>query len=95
MTSEVREDAAVYRTRHGWLSPAALEIRGTIQLPVSQRNPVGYQGSFLDAYHPNKTFYLPESLRKELEDIGQVGLSALPAGTYLRQVMDRLLIDLS
>ena len=34
-------------------------------------------------------------MRKELEDLGQVGLSALPAGTYLRQVMDRLLIDLS
>jgi Fic family protein len=27
--------------------------------------------------------------------MGQVGLSELPAGTYLRQMMDRLLIDLS
>lgn len=95
MTSMVREDPPVYKIRHDWLSPAALEVRAVIQLPISQRTPVGYQGSFLDAYRPNNTFYLPESLRKELEVIGQVGLSALPAGTYLRQVMDRLLIDLS
>jgi Fic family protein len=41
------------------------------------------------------TFYLPEQLRRKLADLGQVGLAQLPAGTYLRQVMDRLLIDLS
>jgi hypothetical protein len=91
----VREEPPVYKTRNDWLSPAAREIRAVIQLPVSERTPVGYQGAFLDAYQPNHTFYLPESLRKELEDLGQVGLSALPAGTYMRQVMDRLLIDLS
>jgi Fic family protein len=91
----LREDPVVYKTGNDWLSPQAIEIRATIQLPVSERMPVGYQGAFLDAYRPNQTFYLPESLRHELEDIGQVGLSALPAGTYLRQVMDRLLIDLS
>jgi Fic family protein len=95
VTSMVREDPPVYMARTEWLSPEAREIRGILQLPLSERIPVGYQGSFLDAYRPNKTFYLPESLRKELEDLGQVGLSALPAGTYLRQVMDRLLIDLS
>ncbi len=95
MTSRVREEPPVYKTRNDWLSPPAREIRAVIQLPVSERMPVGYQGAFLDAYQPNRTFYLPEILRKELEDIGQVGLSALPAGTYMRQVMDRLLIDLS
>jgi Fic family protein len=95
MSSMLREEPTVYSTRLDWLSSAALDIRRVIQLPVSQRTPVGYQGSFLDAYRPNKTFYLPENLRVELENLGQVGLSALPAGTYLRQVMDRLLIDLS
>ncbi|MES2439100.1 MAG: Fic family protein [Verrucomicrobiota bacterium] len=91
----VREDPGVYKIQHDWLSPEAMEIRAIIQLPLSQRTPVNYQGAFLGAYRPNKTFYLPESLRKELEEIGQVGLAALPAGTYFRQVMDRLLIDLS
>ncbi|MES2921236.1 MAG: Fic family protein [Verrucomicrobiota bacterium] len=93
--SVVREDPPVYKIRHDWLSPEALEIRGIIQLPLTQRTPVNYQGSFLDGYRPNKTFYLPESLRRELGEIGQVGMSELPAGTYFRQVMDRLLIDLS
>ncbi len=94
-SSVVREDPVVYKVRSEWLSVEAQEIRGNIQQPLSERTPVGYQGSFLDAYRPNKTFYLPENLRRELEAIGQVGLSELPAGTYLRQVMDRLLIDLS
>ena len=95
MTSMVREDSPVYKIRHDWLSPEALEIRGIIQRPLTQRIPVNYQGSFLDRYRPNKTFYLPESLRDELRETGQVGMSELPAGTYFRQVMDRLLIDLS
>lgn len=97
MASVVREDPPVYgnRERHEWLSPAALDIRAIIQLPVWERKPVGYQGSFLDIYQPNQTFYLPESLRQELREMGQVGMSELPAGTYLRQMMDRLLIDLS
>ncbi|MEO5917566.1 MAG: Fic family protein [Luteolibacter sp.] len=94
-TLVVREDTPVYKTRHEWLSPEALEIRAIIQRPLAQRNPVNYQGSFLEAYQPNKTYYLPEGLRKELAEIGQVGMSDLPAGTYFRQVMDRLLIDLS
>jgi Fic family protein len=91
----LREEPTVSRVRADWLSVEAQEIREILQRPIYDRTPVGYQGSFLDAYRPNKTFYLPESLRNELEGIGQVGLSALPAGTYLRQVMDRLLIDLS
>ncbi|MEO8613815.1 MAG: Fic family protein [Luteolibacter sp.] len=94
-SSYVREEPPVYKIRHDWLSPEALEIRSIIQLPLAQRSPVRYQGSFLAAYRPNKTFYLPEHLRKELGEIGQVGMGDLPAGTYFRQVMDRLLIDLS
>ena len=78
-----------------WISPEAIEIRAVIRQPVARRTPVGYQGAFLDNYRPNKTFYLPPDLRRELVEMGQVGLSNLPAGTYLRQVMDRLLIDLS
>lgn len=78
-----------------WISLEAVEIRTVIRHPVARRTPVGYQGAFLDEYQPNKTFYLPPDLRRELVEMGQVGLSNLPAGTYFRQVMDRLLIDLS
>ncbi len=94
-SSVVREEPTYAQVGHDWLSPAAMEIRRIIQLPLAQRTPVTYQGSFLDAYRPNVTFYLPESLRSELAEIGQVGMGDLPAGTYFRQVMDRLLIDLS
>ena len=91
----LREDTPVYKIKHEWLSDEALAIRAIIQLPLSERTPVNYQPAFLGAYKPNKTFYLPAELRRELGEIGQVGLAALPAGTYVRQVMDRLLIDLS
>lgn len=71
------------------------KLRAAIRRPITQRTPVGYQGRFLDAYQPNKTFYLPATTRKQLLALGQVGLSDLPAGTYLRQVLQRLLVDLS
>jgi Fic family protein len=77
------------------LSTAAREIRTYIRQPLAKREPVIYRGEFLDAYQPNRTFYLPERLRDELGRIGQVGMEALPAGTHVRQVMGRLLIDLS
>jgi Fic family protein len=78
-----------------WLSREALEIRSLLQRPLARRTPVGYRSAFLDSYHPNESFYLSAALRRELEVIGQAGMADLPAGTYLRQVMDRLLIDLS
>jgi hypothetical protein len=91
----VREEPPAYGGGHEWLSAESLQLRTALQLPLSRRKPVGYQGKFLDAYEPNVTCYLSGKLRDELEEIGQVGLGELPAGTYLRQVMDRLLIDLS
>ena len=102
---------AVYEKIHGWepvstrlseeagvsipLSSEALEIRGKVQAPLAYRTPVGYNSDFLRSYIPNQTRYLSEDLRKELARLGQVGVSDLPAGTYVRQVLDRLLIDLS
>ncbi len=91
----LREEPPVLGGGHEWLSAESLQLRAALQLPMSRRKPVGYQGSFLEAYQPNITFYLPEKLREELAELGQVGFGELPAGTYLRQVMDRLLIDLS
>jgi hypothetical protein len=56
---------------------------------------VGYQTDFLDSYQPNETSYLSPKLRRKLSEMGQAGQPNLPAGTYVRQVLDRLLIDLS
>ncbi|SHI50665.1 Fic/DOC family protein [Rubritalea squalenifaciens DSM 18772] len=79
----------------GWLGPESTEIRRLVSLPPSKRQPVGYDPSFLESYQPNVTFYLPQKTRSHLVEIGQVGITDLPAGTYLRQILDRLLIDLS
>lgn len=78
-----------------WLSPEAQAIRRRVTLPPSQRRPVGYDPSFLTSYQPNTTFYLPLATRVRLAEMGQVGITDLPAGTYLRQILDRLLIDLA
>ena len=44
---------------------------------------------------PNETFYLSDAERSHLRDIGTSLAAAEPAGTYARQVLNRLLIDLS
>ncbi len=77
------------------LSAAGKAIKQSVLRPASERIPVGYQPEFLASYKPNITAYIPDELRRELTEIGQVGQAERPAGTYLRQVMDRLLIDLS
>jgi len=78
------------------LSEAALEIKRSVTRPISARRPVGYRSSFLEDYRPNVSAYLSSALRRKLVALGQTaGGAALPAGTYFRKVMDRLLIDLS
>lgn len=81
--------------RDDGLSAEALELKAHINLPRAQRIPVGYNADFLTAYVPNKTYYLPAGTRRELAQLGQIGILDLPAGTYLRQILDRLLIDLA
>ncbi len=77
------------------LSAAAMEIRRLVNRPLTQRKPVGYVFSFLNGYRPNVSAYLSTALRRKLADLGRTTGEALPAGTHLRKVMDRLLIDLS
>lgn len=77
------------------LSPAADEIKQAIRKPLHQRKPVSYNRRFLDTYQPNKTFYLPETLRKHLLALGTPPDGIHPAGTYAREILNRLLIDLS
>ena len=62
---------------------------------LQSRTPIGYQQKFLRSYVPNLTFYLSESERLDLLSIGRVENRVRPAGTYARQILSRLLIDLS
>ena len=76
------------------LSPAAQKIELYVSQPLQKRSYVAYSRDFLDAYVPNETYYLSESLRKKLFDLGKTD-GHRPAGTYARQIYARLLIDLS
>ena len=77
------------------LSADSKDILVYVDQPLVARTPVGYQRDFLDAYHPNETWYLSESLRRQLHKMGRTTDANEPAGTYSRAILNRLLIDLS
>lgn len=76
------------------LSVAGREIRGYVSQPIQRREPVGYRRDFLLSYL-NSGPYLDDTTRKHLHRIGRAHQENIPAGTMARQVMGRLLIDLS
>ena len=77
------------------LSADSRDILAYVNQPLEARKPVGYQRDFLDAYLPNQSWYLSESLRRQLRKMGETGQADAPAGTYSRAMLNRLLIDLS
>jgi Fic family protein len=77
------------------MSAEGRQVREVVRLPLAQRLPVGYSRDFLDDYVPNRTRYLPVELRAHLHALGRSPVGERPAGTYARQILDRLLIDLS
>lgn len=77
------------------LSAPGRQVQTDVSRPLARRRPVGYRRAFLDAYQPNVSFYLPQDLRIQLHRLGRSPVEDRPAGTYARQVLDRLLIDLS
>ena len=78
-----------------FLSNEAKEVKNLISRPISARKPVSYRREFIDSYQPNVTWYLPTAIRNHLVDKGRrIGID-YTAGTYIRQILDRLLIDLS
>jgi hypothetical protein len=75
--------------------PEGAAIRDQVRLPLMHRRPVGYQREFLEVYQPGETFYLPETLRRQLHEMGRTSATERPAGTYARDILGRLLVDLS
>lgn len=71
-------------------------IRNWVRRHVIQRRPVGYDRTLLDNYRPNETFYLDDAQRRaRLHELGRTPFDRRPAGTYARDICNRLLIDLS
>lgn len=77
------------------LSPEGQKVREQISAPIQTRQHVSYQREFLQAYEPNKTFYLSPSILAKLSKLGAGLDQHSPAGTYARKIYSRLLIDLS
>jgi Fic/DOC family len=81
------------------LRPESKALKLQVRRPLALRKPVGYDIGFLDAYEPNVTFYLDASLREQLLGLGRapvrVATGAAVAGTFARDILNRMLIDLS
>lgn len=76
-------------------SPEGEQIKTYVRQPIQGRKPVGYDRDFLETYRPNETRYLLPEIREHLHNIGRSPDGERPAGTYARDILGRLLIDLS
>lgn len=77
------------------LSPAGKEILTLITKPEARRKPVSYNRAFLEDYRPNVDSYLTTQDKEKLAEIGRTQGGNQPAGTYAKQILNRLLTDLS
>jgi len=77
------------------LSKTSQVVQELVKKPLFERAPVGYNKLFLESYRPNKFAYLPEELRNHLSRLGKTSEAGQPAGTYARNIFQRLMIDLS
>lgn len=77
------------------LSAEAFELRALVRRPLMHRRPVGYDRGFLERYQPGVTFYLDEKIREQLHLMGRTSSAQRPAGTHARDMLGRLLVDLS
>ena len=80
---------------HEIFSSESQNILKFLDTPPHGRPKMSYNRDFLDSYVPNKTAYVPEKVRKQLYKEGKRFDKALAAGTYAREICQRLLIDLS
>lgn len=76
-------------------SEAGALIQDYVRRAPEARKPVGYDRKFLDLYRPNVSFYLTEQDRAHLATVGRQQIAEQSAGTYAKQILNRLLIDLS
>lgn len=77
------------------VSEQGARIQAFLRRPSEARAVVGYQRDFLDAYRPNATSYLHAAEKAHLMTVGKPRIEVQAAGTYAKNVLNRLLIDLS
>ena len=76
------------------LSKTGRDILAIVKQPLQKRIPIGYQRIFLSSYQPNVTTYLSNANIEKLTILGKMPVTQV-AGTYARDILNRLLIDLS
>jgi hypothetical protein len=77
------------------LSQKSLDVLSFLDVPHADRPVVAYDFDFIHGYVPNKTFYLPETGRRQLAELGQADDHTVPGDTFRERVLARFLIDLS
>lgn len=87
--AEVQADLIIPISKNG------AKIQTYVRQPIEKRTPTGYNRKFLDSYRPNVTSYLSPNEREHLLKVGNPKMAEQPAGTYAKQILSRLLIDLS
>ncbi|WGS50101.1 Fic family protein [Paraburkholderia sp. D15] len=75
-------------------SAASIELGRKLDMPLAARDPVTYQREFVENYVPNVSWLMPPELADTLYREGRLR-EQQPAGTYARNVLEQLLIDLS
>jgi hypothetical protein len=89
------EDGQVSTEIYVPMSAEGSRLRDLVRRPLTLRTPVGYRRELLLDYRPNETWYLPGQTRTRLRSLGETPSTGRQAGTYARDVLGRLLIDLS
>ena len=77
------------------LSEEARKVRRLVRRPEQARKPVAYNWEFIEVYVPNDTFYLSPAERARLHEIGQPRGMVDHGSTYAKNILGRLLVDLS
>ncbi len=95
MKNEVQELPEDYRNSTIPLSDAGKRVLASVSKPMEQRRPVGFNRAFLENYRPNVDSYLSPRERQKLAELGKTTMVDMAAGTYAKEIMNRLLIDLS
>lgn len=94
-TDKFEADRPLERATRSWLSPEGAEVERLVSRPLEERPVVGYQRALLGSYRPNVDRLIDEETCVRLAALGRAPGVADDIGTYARQILTRLLIDLS
>jgi hypothetical protein len=77
------------------LSMTSKKIQRLVTQDITKRIPVEYHKSFLEMYQPNITYYLNPKERELLLEMGTPFNSEIKSGTFVKNILNHLLLDLS